>query len=399
LPYGVLRQIRELPYAELLLSLSAGDITAISADQNQRDRERCVAKQALEGTVTVDTSVIALGIHSELDVGRLGTAFGEVLVADELLIDARMAVVSARRLADGVFGYDSGIGQPTFSEIDDHQRTAARERAERTLGMMSGWGSVRSGDLPPPREIEEDHFRPWDAAVRVALSRGCILWCDDLALRRLAKSVGVNTFGTWALLEVLSPEDEWAWLPTIGEMKLRLLRARIADVPISLSELSIDTDLHEEPDMAVKLFLRRPVVWNDDAAETHGWYLRLLRRLLNGPHRQLAPGLLYAASYGLAAAAEPSARQGAVGFLLATSLDGIRDPEITPVLLAAARYAVRELDPAAALYPLEDAVRYLLSHWEPVFGAQLSAQAVRWSFSQVEPDDLRTVVTIVLGRR
>ena len=397
LPYGVLRQIRELPYAELLLSLSAKDITAISVDQNERDRERCVAKEALEGTVTVDTSVIAVGIHSELDVGRMGAAFEEVLVADELLIDARMAVVSARRLADGVFSYDSGLGQPTFSEIDDQQRTAARERAERALGMLSGWRSVRSGDLPPPRELEGDQFRPWDAAVRVALSNGCALWCDDLALRRLAESVGVDAFGTWALLEVLSPEDEWAWLPRIGEAKRRLLRAQIADVPISLQELSPPGDIDQEPDIVVQLFLRRPFSWSENLAETHDWYLRLFRNLVGGPHRQFAPGLLYAASYGLATAVEPSVRRPAVGSLLASSLAGISDPELVPILLAAARYAVRELDPAASLDPLKDAVRHLLAGWEPALGAGPAAQAVRWMFSQLESDDRRTVMAIVLA--
>ncbi len=399
LPYGVLRQIRELPYAELLLSRSAMDITAISADQYQRDRERCVVKEALEGTVAVDTSVVALGIHSELDVGRMGTAFGDVLVADELLIDARMAVASARRLADGVFGYDSGLGQPTFSEIDDHQRAAARERAERALGMLSGWKSVRSGDLPPPPEIEEDHLRPWDAAIRVALSNGCALWCDDLALRCLAQSVGVNAFGTWALFEVLSPEDEWAWLPETEEIKLRLLRAQITDVPISLPELSQPGDTDEEPDIAAQLFLRRPYAWSENLAQTHNWYLRLFRTLVGGPHRQLAPGLLYAASYGLAAAVEPSERQGAIGSLLASSLAGISDPELVPILLAAARYAVRELDPAASLDPLEDTVRHLLAGWEPAFGAGPAAQAVRWLFSRLESDDRRTVMAIVLGNR
>lgn len=397
-PYGVLRRIRELPYADLLLSRSAGDITAISADEDRRDHERNVASQSLAGTIVVDTSVVAVGIHADLNVERMSTAFEKVLVPDELLIDARLAVALAKRPPDGVFGYDPGLGRPTFSEIDDQQRASALRRAEQALECLNLWRSVSSGSLPSPRQIDEGQFRPWDSSIRVALANGCPIWCDDLALRSLAESEGISAFGTWALLEILSSDSHWSWLPEMEEMKLRLLRAQIADVPISLSELSSAIDRDGEPDIAVQLFLRRPFAWSHDANKTYEWYLELLQILINGPNRQYAPGLLYAASYGLAAVVEDQFRVEVIGSLLASSLGSVWDPDIVPALLAAARYAAREIDPAESLDPLEDAVRHLLSCWEPAFGAATAAQAVRSIFSRIESDDLRTVMTVVLAK-
>ena len=398
-PYGVLRQLRELPYTELLLSLAAGAITAVPADEDRREHEHRAAARALDSRVAVDTSVVALGIQADLDVGRMSTAFDSVLVADELIVDARMAVASARQLADGVLGYDPGLGDHTFTEFDDQQRDAARAKAERALGVLSGWQSVKSAHLRSPEPVEEGDLRPWDASVRVARSRGLDLWCDDLALRGLAESEGIVTFGTWALYQTLTSTPRGSWLPTVTELKRRLLRAGIADVPISLPELEMAADYRDGPDVAIQNFLRRPLTWSRDLPNTMRWYLTLFKKLMDGPHQEFVPGLLYAACYGLGAAADTSARQGAIGSLLATALAHVDDPESTPTLLAAARYAAGELEPAARLDPLEDAVRYLLTGWEDGFGTGPAAQVVTLLFSCVDPADRHTVMTTVLGGR
>ena len=119
-------------------------------------------------------------------------------------------------------------------------------------------------------------MRPWDASIRVALHRQCALWCDDLAMRRLAEHVGVATFGTWALYEALASAPAGAWLPPPTEMKMRLLRARIADVPITVPELVDATDRSAVLDFAVSAYLSRPLPWTSDLQAT----LELFRELV-----------------------------------------------------------------------------------------------------------------------
>ena len=87
-PYGVLRAELSIPYAELLASRAAGQITAVSVDEDDSGRERRAAQQALGGVVTVDTSVAAVAAHAGLDLRHLTSLFKRVLVADALVADA-----------------------------------------------------------------------------------------------------------------------------------------------------------------------------------------------------------------------------------------------------------------------------------------------------------------------
>ncbi len=401
-PYGMLRFIRDLPYAELLRSMAAGDLTAIPADPERRDHELQVARNALGARVAVDTSVAAVGVHVDLDVLRMGAAFKSVLVAEELTVDARAAVAFASRPVEAVTGYDPGLGQPVVLEIDEEQRIAARRSADRVLELLEAWQSVRSGHLGPLVSVEDSEdisMRPWDASLRVARERECSLWCDDLALRSFAESEGIAAFGTWALYEVLLSLGEDAQLPQPDEMKMSLLRARIADVPISLEELDRAADDNDIPDIAIEHFLSRPLAWREDLTGTMTWYLRRFSALINGPHRMRALGLMYAASYGSGAAFDASVRQSSLGAHLALTLLNVRDPGIVPALLAATRYAGRELDPGTDVDPLQETVRLLLEVWEPEFGAGPAAQIVRWMFSEVEPNDGQLVRSIIFGSR
>lgn len=400
LPYGVLRKLKELPYMELLLSLAAGEITAIPADEDRRKLEREAARDAIGGKVAVDASVAALGLHTGLDVSRMGAEFKSVLVADELIVDARIAVASSKQPADGVLVYDPGLNSLRSWENSDEQKAAAQEKAEQALDILNGWQTVKSGHLQAYQAYQDvqrdDFFKPWDAAVCVARSTGCPLWCDDLALRRWAGAEKVTAFGTWALYEVLSSQDECTWLPEVTEMKMRLLRARIADVPISLSTLEQVADHSAGLDSAVQHFLRRPAVWGRGRVQrTTALYVGLLKKLISRSEHQLAAGLLHAACCGLGVATDLEA----TSYLLAGTLLIVNDPGSVPALLDAARYAARELDLATKLDPLEETVRYLLKTCEPIFGAGQAAQVVMWIFSQAKFADHQIAMKVLFGDR
>ena len=63
----------------------------------------------------------------------------------------------------------------------------------------------------------------------------------SLSVSVLADADAIPTFGTWALHEALSTTPEGERLPTAHELKMRLLLAQIADIPISLPELADKT--------------------------------------------------------------------------------------------------------------------------------------------------------------
>ena len=398
LPYGALRWVRELPYAELLLSIAAGSITAIPADEDRRERERRAAATAIGNPIAADTSVVAVGIHADLDVRQLATAFQTVLVGDELVFDARHAVITASQPVAGYTFYDPVLGRATISTVDEHQRAAVRVRAETTLQILDDWQSVRSGPLPPLEGAEEHSLRPWDAALRVALDRRCALWCDDLALRSLAESLGIPAFGTWALCEALSCTPAGRWLPQPLDTRLRLLRARIADVPIELHEIADAANEVDSPDEIVGAYLCRPLPWIRGLNNVFDWCLDRISALTTQTDERRVPGLLYAAAHGLGTAVVTERRSAAIGALLAGTIGRVADPSAVPDLLAASRYAARELDPCSE-DPLEHAVRQLLVALESTVGPGQAARDVVRMFSEIEPADRHTVASTVLGDR
>ena len=93
-PYGMLRELRMLPYAELLVAMAAGHLTAVSLDDEERERERDTARSALGGVIAADTSVAALAVHAGISIDESAAAFKHVLIADDLVTDPSLAGVS-----------------------------------------------------------------------------------------------------------------------------------------------------------------------------------------------------------------------------------------------------------------------------------------------------------------
>ena len=245
--------------------------------------------------------------------------------------------------------------------------------------------------LPSLPRLEEEGFRPWDASLRVAASVGVhALWCDDLALRALAEAQGIPSFGTWALCEALSATPYGAWLPTATEMKMRLLRAQIADVPISLRDLNEAVDDSNGPDPAVRLHLSRPHVWRQNPVEPLTWYLHRVQTMIGGQHRQWIPPLLNAACRGQGADVTATHRQTAIGAILATTLPAVGDPEAVPALLAASRYAANQLDPIDWPDPLPAAAKHLLRVLATNIEPGPTALTLVRMFSHAEPQDRTT---------
>lgn len=399
MPYGLLQDVSGLPYTELLASVAAGSITAIPADEQRRDRERRAAQAALGTVITVDTSVTATAINAKIDVRRLAQAFQRVLVGDELIADARTAVARASQPVEATVFYEPALRRPSMSLIDEQQRSARAERAQSALEILSGWQSVASGPLPPSENARDVEMRPWDASIRVALHRRCALWSDDLALRSLAEHDEIPTFGTWALYEALASTPAGAWLPPPTEIKMQLLRARIADVPITVSELSRATDSGEVLDSAVHAYLSRPLAWATDPAGTFNWFHDLVTSLVDNGNHQWVPGLFSAASFGLGTSVDPTQRSNRIGALLVTGILLTQDPSLVPALVTVARTTAGRLDPADPPDPLPAAVRHLLEALEQDSDPRAAAQTVVLLFSEAEPADRNLVTSTIIGDR
>ena len=190
------------------------------------------------------------------------------------------------------------VDDVVVSRVEPEELEQAVEAVQQVAATLSCWQRVVSSRLQFAGRVQHPGLRPWDSSLRVASSKDCPLWCDDVALRRLAESEGIVTFGTYALYEVLALQQGNDWLPSPVEMKMRLLRAQIADVPISPQELCDAADDSDGPDVAVGSYLGRPFSWLNPS-ETFAWYQHRVEMMMSTSSKQGIPGLLFNAAHGL----------------------------------------------------------------------------------------------------
>ena len=264
-PYGILQAARPVPYAELLASLAVGNLTAVSCDPETRAREREAASESLGGAVTADSSVAAFAAHAGIDPNSAAANFKRVLVADELVTDARNADRCASVPTAGTAALDPADGGVRLTGGENHAAHTERVRgiADRMVRTLESWRSIPSGGIEAPwaDQDEDESLRPWDASLRVALNQRCALWCDDVAVRGWAENEGIRTFGTYALLEALDADADTAPRSLSTDLKGRMLRAGIADIPLTWEEITAIADA-DTSGAAAYHFLCRPASWS-----------------------------------------------------------------------------------------------------------------------------------------
>ncbi len=401
IPYGLLTAIHPRPYAELLLSLVAGFLTAVSTDDSQREAERIAARNAMNCDVSVDTSVAVLGIRSGLEMHGLTSFFARTLVANELVYDARAAEFCASLPVSGYLSHSSAPGGARFIEVTDEQREQMRDEAGRLVKILQGWHNVPTSRLTSPLDIDDERSRPWDAPLRIAADRQCALWCDDLALRVLAESIGIPAFGTFALWEVLAGEGKAADWPKGIELKARLLRAGIADLPLTWDELAAIVEADDGSDLAAIRFLDRPLSWGNPQKSLE-WYEHRIARLASNPDHDRLLQVVRAGCCGRGMASISAERQEAVGEVLAATLSRVRlhapdEVERTPGILEACRYACRQVDPSGDLDALHDAASRLHRQLVSGFGPVQASAILRRLFSEADQTDRNIVIDVILG--
>lgn len=428
MPYGVLSNMTRRPYAEALLNVLAGAITAIPADAELRDRERAAAENALGGSVAADTSAPVVCLLMGLDPQQFAREFKKVFVADEQTDDARQAVASLRQSASDFIGIDPATGRFFMSEATEEQHAEHRALAERLLASLGRWQRTESHrPLPPTSSPERGGMplSPWDSAMQVAIEQGCPLWADDCALRDLARAEGIDTFGTWALFEALEARAAQQAEPgsNYTDIKHRMLAAGIADIPLLPTELDqVITDADgqngSDADLLVAAWLSRPAIWMADFPETLRRYTNYVWSLTREGRNSQIPGLLHAAALGAGPPTDIAMRQVTIGGLLAMAISaGGADPESVPALVDVARriahrFAVAEVFLAAAgegaaptpdemsrpdvTTLLAETVRGLFHALEPAVGPQQASQAVMRMFARADLDDREIVAAALL---
>lgn len=164
----------------------------------------------------------------------------------------------------------------------------------------------------------------------------------DVALRQLARSCGVEAFGTLALLHALIRRGD---LEDITEAVLRVLVPEyVVDLPVPidlLMEIAAEDDWASGPAMTIVL---RPRWWAD-VHDAWPQFLEIARRV-EAENPEVLGQWVFAAALGTAGNNTPETKSNAITMiatLVVARVTGLQGPRF-PQVVAAARDAARSLD-------------------------------------------------------
>ncbi len=351
LPVGVLASTFDRPYALAVLTGPAGVTPAGTPFENDYDAELEAAGHAIDGGSAVwEASALYLSVlldeHWPTIRGRFYRLLLPLVAYDDIVRTVDELVVPA----SGTMQYDPREDRlmlhPPTPEVTRilRERASAVETRARTLERLP------VGDLTVLPGHNPDRDGAWLAPIQLAADTGQPLYSDDVALRQLARSVGVETFGTLALLHALIDRGE---LDDVTDAVLRTLVSEyVVDLPVPINlllEIAAGDNWESGPAMTV---VARPGWWADthEAAQD---FLEVIRRVASencGVFRQwVQAGLLGAA--GNTTAEMRSNRIAMIASLIIARVTGLNGVLFADVVTTA-RDAAKSLacsDPTNAL--------------------------------------------------
>lgn len=112
-------------------------------------------------------------------------------------------------------------------------------------------------------DIPDQETAAWLSAAQHALDTGTALWCDDAALRELLITIGISTFGTVALLRLLTDHSDY---PEFTHERYRhdlrtLLKSYVVDLPVTTDEITRLAQTQDWTPAAAAATFSRPHFW------------------------------------------------------------------------------------------------------------------------------------------
>lgn len=394
IPIGRLSDLFEEPYA---LHCLASERCSIPV--NNQGLETDAAKAALGSEIVVDTSALITPALLNKPVW-VNHHFSRLMIPDILVDDVHSTMDYIDSRGSRTMGWDVLTDRFVAREITSEDITEIRQPVERLVTIVSGFLDIVPSVIAPSLEgTDPCDFGPWSASIFVAKEREVPLYSDDLALRNLARSVGVMAFDTYAIVQAL--EHSGVLTPSESEeLRRDLMRAYVMDMPFDeqhYTEIAKENNFSAGP---VTVSLARPAAWQEPR-RTSQWFSLLTRHIHESGRSGQVPYWLAAASIGAASSAPVSHQPTILGELLAATLTQSRlfVDSITE-LVSASREAARfiGLDPEY-VDPLRSSVPVVMKAVKAIAGPDnVGARTLRM-FKSLPPEDYRIVVEAIITDR
>lgn len=193
-PQAFVAAVGNRSYAESLVKQTIG-CYVVSGDAEDAVHGRAAAAVAVaEQRAVADTSALVIGPKTGIKRSTLTAQFEKVLIPHSLRDDIVSARSSLAMRSTAVMGWDSREQRPSIVQYDQDVAEQWSVDADRL------YDDIRLCTLVP--DVEDSERTIWNSALLLAKKSEVALWADDLAIRNVARTLGVPAFSTLDLLYV-----------------------------------------------------------------------------------------------------------------------------------------------------------------------------------------------------
>ena len=397
LPWVVLSALTGRTYSEIIVVRGAGVIPATSPDIAETQICFETARAALDNEVVLDISAggVLLEIPDLRD--RLMSRFTRLLISAQQRLDALEGERNLRSCSTSMWIYDEQSDRGRLVEVSPAVAKHRHQRAAELATLISHCRETPIAESSRMKAMGALAQSTWVTTIECAAQSGAYFWCDDVALRAAARSIGVPSFSTPALIDVLVA----AGVLTAQQRDAAIgtfIETLIGDFPNEEVRLSALASKHRwQADPVASVFSRR-ASWLNIANGAKIWS-RLCRRAAD-VDRSLVCDWLYYAILGLSRAlASEELRKAPASALLSTAISFILDdPDQVARCVTAARRGLDLPDGPSDRDPLAMTVSALQANLAASIGIALATSYVSRSFSALSPADRMVVLQVLYGQ-
>ncbi|MEU1666003.1 tetratricopeptide repeat protein [Streptomyces sparsogenes] len=342
-PVGMLALMNGRSYAEVCVRLTEGPPGLFVSDPTSDAWEARAIQAALTGRVVIDTSAaVSLALLEPGAAERLLGTCQSIVTTDQVVGDAFHALESFALRSDAMVVWNEDEARATLHVAPEEQMSALRGTLERAADLVRLLPRVARPELRALPWAPGDRApQAWLTALDHAKEHNLVLWCDDRALRTVARSVGVPAFGTLALINACQREQ------TVAPQEAMVLRAELLrhfymDIPFSSELYGFAAQADGWQARAVAAAIARPTAWTDAQAVVRLVFNAVAQIIVPEPSH--AAAWLAAAYVGLWRATLPSHRAANLQTL---SIQALTQPWVSasslPFLLTGLRNGAAEV--------------------------------------------------------
>ncbi|SEC33857.1 hypothetical protein [Streptomyces sp. PAN_FS17] len=342
-PVGMLALMNGRSYAEVCVRLTEEPPGLFASEPMSAAWEANAVQAAMTGRVVMDSSAaVSLALLEPGAAERLLGSCQSIVTTDQIVGDAFHALESFALRSDAMVVWNEDEARATLHVAPEEQMSALRRTLERAADLVRRLPRVARPELRALPGMPADRApQAWLTALDHAKEQNLVFWCDDRALRTVARSVGVAAFGTLALIDACQREE------TVAPQEAMVLRAELLrhfymDIPFSSELYGFAAQADGWQARAVAAAIARPTAWTDAQA--------VVRLVLNAAAQVItsepnhAATWLAAAYVGLWRATLPSHRAANLQTL---SIQAVTQPWVSasslPFLLTGLRNGAAEV--------------------------------------------------------